>query len=150
MNAFRRVRDLFTFTKNEQRIFFFLSVVFLIGAGIKAYRIAVENPEERRFDYRASDSLFQARSALAQDALTPGAGAKAARGKIDLNRAARRELMQLPGVGESTAARILRYRKEHGPLKSEAELRHVKGIGPKKFEKLRTLVTVGNDSAVHH
>jgi competence ComEA-like helix-hairpin-helix protein len=143
MNAFRRVRDLFTFTKNEQKIFLFLSVIFLIGAGIKAYRIAVDNPEETRFDYTQSDSVFHARSA--PSAIAAGGPGSGQQKKIDLNTAARAELMQLPGVGESTAARIVRYRAEHGPLKSEAELRRVKGIGPKKFEQLRPFITVGKD-----
>jgi competence protein ComEA len=46
-------------------------------------------------------------------------------------------LAQLPEMGESLAQKIVAWRKEHGPFKDLSELRHVKGIGPKKFEAIR-------------
>jgi comEA protein len=145
MNAFRRARELLTFTKNEQKIFFFLSVVFLAGAGIKAYRMAVQKPEEPGFDYQQTDSVFAARSALAVGPAHP-AGAKTGK-NVDLNRATARDLMQLPGIGVKMAARIVDYRTEHGGFRSADELKHVSGIGKKKFEKIRSFITVHPDSA---
>jgi transcriptional accessory protein Tex/SPT6 len=40
-------------------------------------------------------------------------------------------------MGESLAQKIVAWRKEHGPFKELSDLRHVKGIGPKKFEAVR-------------
>jgi competence protein ComEA len=62
--------------------------------------------------------------------------------RIDLNRATWVELMQLPGVGETLAQRILEHRDEHGPFQSVDDLDTVKGIGPKTLEKLRPLLFV--------
>lgn len=66
----------------------------------------------------------------------------AVRYQIDLNRAARAELLQLPGVGENLAARIEAYRDEHGPFRSIDDLVHVHGIGPAKLDRLRGWVCV--------
>src|SRR5579875_465383 len=61
---------------------------------------------------------------------------------VDLNRADRVQLMQLPGVGENLARRIEAYRTEHQGFRSVEELRQVSGIGPKVLEKLRPHVYV--------
>jgi competence protein ComEA len=62
--------------------------------------------------------------------------------RIDLNRADRAQLLQLPGVGEGLAGRIEEYRRRHGGFRSVEELRRVGGIGPVLLGKLRPLVYV--------
>jgi len=62
--------------------------------------------------------------------------------QIDLNHAGRAELLQLPGVGESLARRILDYRHEYGGFHRVEDLRRVKGIGPLTLEKLRPWVCI--------
>lgn len=61
---------------------------------------------------------------------------------IDLNTAQRKEFMELPGIGEQLAERILQYRKAHGAFRTIEQLREVKGIGKKRMDRLRPLVTV--------
>jgi competence protein ComEA len=62
--------------------------------------------------------------------------------QVDLNHADRSELLQLPGVGENLAQRILDYRREHYGFGSMEELRKVRGVGPVTLERLRPLVCV--------
>lgn len=57
---------------------------------------------------------------------------------IDLNTAARDELMTLPGVGEVMANRIIEGR----PYTSIEELEKIEGIGPKKLEGLREFLII--------
>ncbi len=64
-------------------------------------------------------------------------------GLIDLNTASAEALDTLPGIGPKTAARILEWRGANGPFLSIDQVTQVKGIGPKKLQKLRPLVTVG-------
>jgi competence protein ComEA len=62
--------------------------------------------------------------------------------RLDLNRADRAQLMQLPGVGENLAQRIEKYRKDHNGFRRIDELRQVGGIGPSLLERLRPVVCV--------
>ena len=61
---------------------------------------------------------------------------------IDLNRADRAELLQLPGVGPALAERIEAYRRENGRFRSVEDLRHVRGVGPAMLARLRPWVCV--------
>ena len=63
--------------------------------------------------------------------------AKAPAQPVDLNAATATELMQLPGIGAKTAARILAHRQAHGPFLRPEGLLEVKGIGEKAFLRLR-------------
>ena len=63
-------------------------------------------------------------------------------GAININTASKAMLMQLPGVGEVTADRIIAKRRELGRFASPEQLMDVSGIGPKKFEKMKPYVRV--------
>jgi competence protein ComEA len=56
---------------------------------------------------------------------------------INLNTATTEELVALPGIGPAKAQAILDHRKTHGSFKSVEELKDVKGIGAKRYEKLK-------------
>lgn len=61
---------------------------------------------------------------------------------INLNTASAAELEQVPGIGPSTAAKILQMRKSYGAFKSVNDLLAVKGIGEKRLDKMRKYLTV--------
>jgi competence protein ComEA len=65
---------------------------------------------------------------------------------LDLNRATEQDFDALPGIGARLAERIIAYRQSVGAFHSPDELRQVKGIGGKKFERVRPLITVMPDS----
>lgn len=56
---------------------------------------------------------------------------------IPLNRATAEDLGGLPGVGPALAGRIIEYRQAHGGFSSLDELKEVKGIKGKTFEKIK-------------
>ena len=62
---------------------------------------------------------------------------------IDINRATQAELESLPGIGPVLAKDIIIYLETHGPFRTIEEIQDVSGIGPAKFEKIKTLIIVG-------
>ncbi|MBN2848102.1 MAG: helix-hairpin-helix domain-containing protein [Coriobacteriia bacterium] len=71
------------------------------------------------------------------------AGGGSAGGLININTATAVELEELPGVGPATAATIVDDRETNGPFTTPEDLMRVPGIGPKTFEAMKDLVTVG-------
>ena len=70
------------------------------------------------------------------------ANSKSESNKININLATIKELEDLPGVGEATANKIVRYRDENGNFKSIEEIKNVNGIGDKKYEDLKELISI--------
>jgi competence protein ComEA len=62
--------------------------------------------------------------------------------RLDLNRASVDELQQLPGIGPVLAQRVVERRAKSGGFRSVDDLRRVKGIGAKRLERVKPLVTV--------
>jgi competence protein ComEA len=50
--------------------------------------------------------------------------------------------MVLPGIGEQIAKNIIDYRNQYGAFSTKEELKNVKGIGEKKFEQIKELVSI--------
>ena len=68
---------------------------------------------------------------------------------VNINTASQDELVALKkGLGPAKAQAIIDYRKANGPFKSVEDLRHVKGIGAKRLDKLRPEITVGPSTKV--
>ena len=63
-------------------------------------------------------------------------------GLVNLNRASKSELESLPGVGPSTAQKILDYREDNGLFSAIEDVMDVSGIGPAKFEQMAEFLTV--------
>jgi len=61
--------------------------------------------------------------------------------KINLNTADAAQLESLPGVGPALAGAIVAYR-EATPFQSIEDIKKVKGIGDKKFEGFKDMITV--------
>ncbi len=100
--------------------------------------------------YTRSGWVYGAPTTVDESAPTPSAetpptaaapAAPAQDGMVHLNSATLAELQQLPGIGPKTAEKIDAYRQAQ-PFRSVDELREVHGIGEKKLEAVRHLVTV--------
>jgi competence protein ComEA len=61
---------------------------------------------------------------------------------VNINTAAQSDLESLPGIGPSLAKKILEFRQKNGNFKTANDLMAVQGIGEKKYEQLKNLITV--------
>lgn len=62
--------------------------------------------------------------------------------RIDVNTAGAELLMELPGVGEVMAQRIIDHRTQNGPFSGAQDLLDVRGIGPSTLEKFLPLISL--------
>ena len=62
---------------------------------------------------------------------------------ININTASQAELETLPGIGPSTAKKIIAYREANGPFQTTEDIIKVSGIGPGTYERIKDLITVG-------
>ncbi len=69
-------------------------------------------------------------------------GNKSKEEKININKAAQTEIETLPGIGPSTALKIITYRNEHGKFKNIEDIKNVSGIGDSKFENIKEYICV--------
>lgn len=61
---------------------------------------------------------------------------------VNINKADIKQLQTLPGIGDSTAQKIINYRNENGKFNSIEDIKNVKGIGDSKFVKIKEYITV--------
>ena len=105
-------------TRQEQQVILFLISVGIFGLGINFISKTHSQP---RFLASFSENLA----------------------KINLNQADKPVLMSIPGIGEKIAQRILDYRLERNGFAEIEELKNIKGMTEKKYEKLKSLLYAG-------
>lgn len=97
------------------------------GWGVGYVRLHIRAHEQPGSSNDTFENFFHPKSAVTKAATgNPGA-------KLDVNTATMEALQNIPGIGNVLAGRIIEAR----PYKSADGLRRVKGIGQKRYEKLR-------------
>lgn len=145
------------FTAAERRLLtllvFFLGLGYLLSAARRCGGVGRAEGDSVEVCLEAFDSSgialaappadsLRAAPAIDSAAAAAAAGGLFVAGFLDLNAADSLALLSLPGIGPAYASRILAYRRAHGAFASVEELRQVKGIGPKRLERLRAFVAV--------
>jgi competence ComEA-like helix-hairpin-helix protein len=103
---------MFSLTREEQRVSLFFIAVALIGVGLN---FLVKINSSARVIARMHEDVA----------------------KVDLNRADKYLLMEVPGIGEKLAGRIIEYRLEQGLFKDIEDLKKIKGITGYRYEKIK-------------
>jgi competence protein ComEA len=61
---------------------------------------------------------------------------------LNINRATKAQIETLPLIGPELSKRIIQYREKFGALRSCEEIMKIKGIGKKRFERIKELIKV--------
>ena len=125
-----------------------IAVTVLIFAILVGYGVGSSTLEEGAFYVRtakeAPTEAIMLGGDVTEESAVPSLSLPAA-GKININTASEQELMELPGIGEVLAARIVTFREENGEFDSVDCIMDVSGIGEKLYEKIADLITVKGD-----
>lgn len=116
---------MFDLEKRERSVLLILIAILLIGIAFGFY--------QRRPAYvgvRSDSFVWSERNPSAENL------------KININEADIAKLMKLKGVGKVLAGRIIEYRSANGNFRSVEELRKVKGLGQKLYEKIKDEVSI--------
>lgn len=163
---FGRISKKIGLTETELKIVLFLVISFLIGISYKTFFKSDSESEYKVFNYEEEDQKFYA----SDDKKNISDSVKSDNKEVDykqevlnfnersfknvqkkevltekslnLNTAKLNELVNLPGIGEKTAQKILEYRQQHKRFKNVNELLNVKGIGESKLEKIKKYIYI--------
>jgi competence protein ComEA len=147
----RRAAQHWGFTPGEKRAILLILAAFLVAAG---YRVIQNRAEFQPVAISTKDSLAVEAIKKAYLAATLPDSDEAVddtsgNGKpLNLNTATRMQLEALPGIGPVIAGRILEARDRAGSFSELEDLLAVPGIGVKRLEKIRPLVTLSNAEMV--
>lgn len=108
---------MYNLTRQERTVILFLLCLSLIGLGVN-YAAKLKSPIATFLD--------------------PERGFE----RININRAAYQDLLGLKGITPALAEKIIEYRNENGPFTELRELKMVKGIGERRFEKIKDYLTL--------
>ena len=61
---------------------------------------------------------------------------------ININSATQSDLEKLPGIGSSTAEKIIDYRTKNGKFKKIEDLMNISGIGESKFNNIKDYISI--------
>ena len=108
--------------KNSERILLsFIASAIILGCAVRLYKV-----QRERVEYLPANK-FEA----FQKETKP----------VDINKAGLKDLTQLDGIGPHLAREIISYREEKGLFPNKEDIMKVKGIGTKKFEKIKNNIT---------
>jgi len=106
----------------------------------------LEDGQQLDIPYQAGSEPASASSTvdLPFSATEPPTNDNSSQDLLNINTASLEELDTLPGIGLTTAQKIIDYRDENGPFEAIEDILNVSGIGPSTFEGLKDLITVGD------
>ncbi len=122
-----------------------INLVYVLEDGMKVNIPSNEElKKDTKFEYITKDSGDGADDENTLKEEDKGSTTKKERSSniVNINTATQTELETLPGIGPSTALKIINYRKENGKFSNIEDLKNVNGIGENKFEALKKYITV--------
>jgi len=107
------------FTKEEKRVIAFILAAILAGSIIAYYKKTC--PLRLAFLEYDTEKIKESK-------------------KININTADEKKLIRIRGIGPVMAGRIINYRNQEGPFLKCEDLKNVKGIGNKTYEKIKNQI----------
>jgi comEA protein len=144
----------FFLNKSEQRALLLIALIIITAILIEW--LTPHQIHTKIYDYTLEDSLFKALSTthsvkhietieksppISRPIKPQKRKIELGKKSININSASKEQLKKLPRIGPKIAERIIRYREMNGEFKTVEDIKEVKGIGNKTFEKLLPYIT---------
>ena len=114
-----------------------INLVFPLEDGMKIYIPSIYDEENIENEIEEDDYITKS-----SDEIINEQSSKKAESKVNINKATQTELETLPGIGPSTALKIIEYRENEGKFKKIEDIKEVSGIGEAKFEKIKDFIEI--------
>ncbi len=123
-----------------------INLAFKLEDGMKIYIPTIEESIEQKNQNediigKTSKEMISS-SGIVQGEQTNTQNQQKKNEKININIATQTQLETLPGIGPSTALKIINYREENGNFKNVEDIKEVSGIGDAKYENIKNLICV--------
>lgn len=116
-----------------------VNLAYKLEDGMKIYIPTVEEKENEKTNVIVESGIETENNNSSYSNASDG---KNTNSKVNINTASKEELDTLPGIGPSTAEKIINYRKENGKFKSIEEIKDVSGIGDSKYENIKDMIEI--------
>ena len=114
-----------------------INLAYILQDGVKVY-IPKDNDKN---EIKDQTNIYVSKE-NGESNIDNGTSVETKNSKININTATQTELETLPGIGPSTATKIINYRKENGKFNSIEELKKVSGIGDSKYNKIKEMIRI--------
>lgn len=113
--------------------------IILVGGQIAVLGRYIAKRKEEKLEYERTK---QKEADIIKKELEEYVGVDKKHDKININTARIGELIQLPYIGPSIAAKIIEYRIDHGDYKEIEQIKKVSGIGDSIFENIKPYIVL--------
>lgn len=101
-----------------------------------------EESEENYISKENGENIISSRGNNSSVNNSRGKNSKTEENIVNINTATQTELETLPGIGTSTALKIINYRNENGRFETIDDIKNVSGIGDIKFNNIKDLICI--------
>lgn len=116
-----------------------VNLAYKLEDGMKIYIPTMEEKENEKANVIVESNIETENNNSSYSNASDG---KNTNSKVNINTASKEELDTLPGIGPSTAEKIINYRKENGKFKSIEGIKDVSGIGDSKYENIKDMIEI--------
>lgn len=114
--------------------------IYIPNVNEKTQNQDLTNTFDNEDNYVTKESGVQ--TASTDDTTKANSNNQSSNKKININKATESELESLPGIGPSTAQKIISYRNEKGKFNNIEDIKNVSGIGDSKYNNIKDLISI--------